>query len=92
MAGFRLRRETSLSRSALRETAAELAAQLEAAHGLRARWEGDDVVAISGAGFEGRLALSDEAVDVSVRLGLLASAFERPLRAEIERYLDQHLG
>lgn len=92
MAAFRLRRETTLSRKDLRRTAAALAAELEAAHGVRAHWESDDLVAIRGAGFEGRLALEDEAVEVSVRLGLLASAFERPLRAEIERYLDAHLS
>jgi len=92
MASFRLRKATTQSRPELRATAAALAAELEAAHGVQARWESDDVVAIRGAGVEGRLVLADDAVEVSVRLGLLASAFQGPLKAEIERYLDAHVS
>ena len=92
MPSFRVRKATTQPRSELRETASALAAELEAAHGVRARWEGDDVVAIRGAGVEGRLTLDDDAVEVTVRLGLLASAFQGPLRAEIERSLDEHVS
>jgi hypothetical protein len=34
----------------------------------------------------------DGLIDVSVRLGLLASMFEGVLRDEVQRYLDTHVS
>jgi putative polyhydroxyalkanoate system protein len=92
VATIRLHKATTMPRRELRATAAELAAELEAAHGVRAHWESDDEISIRGAGFEGRLLLAADAVEVTVRLGLLASAFREPVRAEIQRYLDEHVS
>ncbi len=70
--------------------AVRLAKSLERQHGVRSRWEGD-TVRIKGAGVDGRLSFHDDLVDVSVKLGLLASAFQGVLRAEVQRYLDEHV-
>lgn len=90
MAGFQIRKPHSMEKEALREAAQELASQLEAEHGVRARWEGD-CVRIRGAGVDGRLTLSDDYVLVSVELGLMASAFKGVLRSEVQRFLDEYV-
>lgn len=92
MSGFHLSKTHSMPRDELRATARALADRLEAQHGMRAQWQGDDVVAIRGSGVEGRLSIDDRRVDVDVKLGLLASAFQGRLRAEIQRYLDDNIS
>lgn len=91
MAGFRLTKAYTMPKQDLREAAEDFARQLEREHGVRSRWQGD-TVQIKGAGVDGRLSIEDGVVDVSVSLGLLASAFKGMLRAEVQRYLDEHVS
>ncbi len=90
MPGFRLSKPYTMPRDELREAAEGLALQLERQHGVRSRWEGD-TVSIKGAGVDGTLSIEDNVVDVSVKLSLLASAFQGVLKAEVQRYLDEHV-
>lgn len=92
MAQFRISRSHTLSRDALRLRARELARDLEREYGVRANWDNPDRVSIRGSGVTGDLSIHDDRLDVDVRLGLFASAFQKPLRAEIERFLDEHVG
>ncbi|MFN2287075.1 MAG: polyhydroxyalkanoic acid system family protein [Chromatocurvus sp.] len=92
MSTFHVSKSHSMPREELRETARALADRLRAQHGMRASWQGDDVVAIKGSGFEGRLSIDDQQIKVDVRLGMLASAFQGRLRAEIQRYLDDNIS
>jgi putative polyhydroxyalkanoate system protein len=91
MAGFQIRRPYTMDRAALRQAAEGLARELERTHGVRARWNGDQV-SIRGAGVDGRLTLAEGEVVVSVELGLLASPFKNALRSEVQRYLDEHVS
>ena len=91
MAGFRLTKPYTMPKEDLRQAAQRLADRLEREHGVRSRWEGDSV-RMKGDGIDGKLSFHDGLVDVSVRLGLLASAFQGPLRAEVQRYLDEMIS
>ena len=91
MAGFRLTKPYTMTKEEVRRAAEGLAASLEQQHGVRARWQGDSV-RIKGAGVEGELSFHDGVIDVSVRLGLLASAFKGVLRDEVQRYLDEYIS
>ncbi|MCP5146821.1 MAG: polyhydroxyalkanoic acid system family protein [Pseudomonadales bacterium] len=90
MAGFRLTKPYTMSKEEVRSAAEGLATSLEREHGVRSRWEGD-TVRITGAGVDGHMSFHDGVIDVSVRLGLLASMFEPVLRSEVQRYLDTHV-
>ena len=90
MAGFRLTKPYTMSKEEVREAAMGLADSLEREHGVRSRWDGD-TVRITGAGVNGQMSVHDGLIDVSVRLGLLASMFEPVLRSEVQRYLDTHV-
>ncbi len=72
----------------LREAAQQLAEKMERKHGVRSSWQGD-CLRIRGSGVDGELSFANGVVDVSVKLGLLASAFRKPLQAEVQRYLDE---
>jgi putative polyhydroxyalkanoate system protein len=90
MPGFRMTKPYTMPKEELREAAQGLALSLEQQHGVRSRWEGDSV-RIKGAGVDGKLTFHDNLIDVSVTLGLLASAFQGILKAEVQRYLDDHI-
>ncbi len=90
MPGFRLSKSYTMPREELRKAAEGLALQLERQHGVRSQWDGD-TVSIKGAGVDGALSIEDSVVDVSVKLSLLASAFQGVLKAEVQRYLDEHV-
>ncbi len=90
MAQFRLTKPYTMPKDELREAAEGLARSLEKQHGVRSRWEGDSV-SIRGAGVDGKLSFHDGLIDVSVKLGLLASAFKGILQSEVQRYLDDHV-
>ena len=92
MSGFNLHKPYTMSEDEVREAAEGLAKQLEQQHRVHASWEGDSVVIIKGSGVDGRLTFHDGNIDVSVKLGLLASAFRGILRKEIQRYLDEHIS
>ena len=91
MAEFRVTKPYTMSKEAVREAAEGLAASLERQHGVRSRWEGD-TVRITGAGVNGQMSFHDGLIDVSVRMGLLASMFEPVLKEEVNRYLDDHVS
>lgn len=91
MGGFRITKPYTMPKEEVREAAQGLAASLERDHGVRSRWEGD-TVRIKGAGVDGQMSFHDGLIDVSVKLGLLASMFEPVLREEVNRYLDTHIS
>lgn len=90
MARFRLTKPYTMCKEEVREAAQGLAENLERDHGVRSRWQGDSV-RIKGAGVDGELSFHDGMIDVSVKMGLLASAFQGVLKKEVQRYLDEHI-
>lgn len=90
MAGFKISKPCTMPREDVREAAEKLAVQLERDFGVRSRWQGDTVY-INGAGVDGCLCIEENQLDVSVKLGLMASMFEAPLRKEVQRYLDEYV-
>ena len=90
MAGFRITKPYTMPKDEVREAAQGLATSLERQHGVRSRWDGDQV-RIKGAGVDGTMSFNDGLIDVSVTLGLLASMFEPVLKEEVQRYLDTNV-
>ncbi|MEH6584460.1 MAG: polyhydroxyalkanoic acid system family protein [Halioglobus sp.] len=91
MAEFRLQKAYSMPKDEVREAAEGLARKLERDHGVHSKWSGD-TVKIKGSGVDGQLSFHDGNIDVSVKMGFLASAFKGVLRSEVERYLDEHVS
>jgi len=91
MAGFKLQKSHSMPREEVREAAEGLAKQLEREHGVRCSWQGD-CVKVKGSGIDGKLTFDDSSIDVSVKLGFLASAFQGVLKREVQRYLDEEIS
>jgi len=80
-----------MSRADVREAAEELAREMKNQYGLSYSWSGD-TARFRSSGVEGVLEVEDDRISVKVKLGILASAFERPLRRAVNEYLDEHVG
>jgi putative polyhydroxyalkanoate system protein len=91
MARFKVSKPYSMSREDVRSAAQELANTLQAEYGMRYRWQGDRA-SFSRSGVDGELNISDDTITLSIKLGMLASAFERPLKQAIHNYLDEHVS
>ncbi len=91
MARFRMTKSYTMHKDEVRAAAEGLAQELEQAHGVKSRWEGDKVK-IKGAGVDGEMSFHDGMIDVSVKMGMLASMFEPVLKQEVRRYLDEHVS
>lgn len=91
MATIQLHRLHSLGLDGARAAANDVAARLRDDFGVTTEWHGD-VLHVGGHGIDGRLTVTDGAVDVHARLGLLARPFRRRLHDEIEEELDRTLA
>ncbi len=91
MGKFSVSQNHTMSKADVREAAEQLAEQLKADHGLKYSWRGD-TAKFSRSGIDGTLRIGDDAIQVDVRLGMLASAFERPLKKAMIEYLEKYLS
>ena len=91
MPGFRVSKPYTMSRDAVREAAEQLAGELRRQHGLRHRWQGDTAT-FSRPGLNGKLSIDNDHISISIKLGLLAAAFEKPLRQAVTNYLDKYVS
>ncbi len=90
MGRFTISKPYTMPRAEVRAAAQELAEQVSRKHDLRPRWEGDSV-SIKGKGVEGSVNFEGDTIDVSVKLGMLASAFEGVFKREVQKYLDENI-
>jgi putative polyhydroxyalkanoate system protein len=90
MSKIHVRQAHKVGRTAARERLAPFESLL-AKYNVKLAWKGDQA-SIQGLGVSGDVALGDDAVDVSVQLGLLAKAAgvdATKLRATIEKRLKE---
>jgi len=86
-----IRRGHALGADEVRRRVDRLATDIGTRFDLRSEWHGDDLE-FRGSGVSGRIAVSEEAVDVDVRLGLALRLMEGTIRQAIENAMDRHLA
>jgi len=91
MARIHITRTHTLGLEAARAATDRVADDLRGEHGVKAHWEGDTLL-VRGTGVRGELAVSDNLVDVKVKLRLAMRPFRRTLEKEINEQLDEHLN
>jgi putative polyhydroxyalkanoate system protein len=87
---MRIQRNHELGKSEARKRVDEVSDELCARYGLRAAWEGDSL-RLNGSGVNACIAVSEQSVDVEVRLGFMLLMMESAIRTSIEDALDAHL-
>ena len=91
MGSFRVSKPHTMNREEVREAAEELARELKNRHGLNYRWQGDSAT-FSRSGLDGKLSIEEDSIELSVKMGMFASAFERPLKKAITEFLDEYVS
>jgi putative polyhydroxyalkanoate system protein len=76
----------SLSLKQAKQAAQKAADDLAEEYDLRSEWEGD-TLHFHRSGVEGRMRVTESAVELDVKLGFLL----RPFRASLEEHIERHL-
>lgn len=90
MSHIHISRSHALGVEAARTAANRVAANLQKDHRLRVHWEGNTLL-VRRMGVKGSLTVSENRVDVHVKLGLSHRPFRSVLEKEINDQLDEHL-
>lgn len=69
----------------------DIAGTLGNQYNLSSNWNGD-CLAFKGSGVDGQIAVTDESIDVDVKLGFALMMLEGTIKTSIEDAMDKHLG
>ena len=86
-----IQRQHSLGKEEARRRVDGISASLAADYNLQSRWDGDELK-FNGSGVSGCIAVSDDCVDVDVKLGFALMMLESTIRSSIEGAMDKHLS
>jgi putative polyhydroxyalkanoate system protein len=88
---MRIRRSHELGMDEARKRADRIAKDLSDEYGVRAEWEGDHMV-VRGSGINGQLLVAEQFIELQVKLGFAMRLMEAPIRAVIEKTIDDELA
>lgn len=88
---MRISRSHELGVDEARNRVVRVAATLEKQFSLKSEWC-DDELHFSGSGVQGQIAVSDNRIELHVRLGFALTMMEGPIRSAIEDVLDEEIG
>lgn len=91
MATVEITREHNLGKETARERAEKLADKLARKLDAKCSWEGDELT-FRRSGADGVIRVSDEVVEVTVKLGLMFTPMAGVVKGEIEKALDKYLA
>ncbi|MEM1054140.1 MAG: polyhydroxyalkanoic acid system family protein [Bacteroidota bacterium] len=91
MADIDISRPHSIGLAAARDAADAVGRQLREEMGARAEWN-ENTLRVRGRGVRGEIQVTDAAVRVTARLGLIARPFRNTIQREIEEQLDRSLS
>ena len=87
---MRVRREHSLGTVEARRRVDDIAADMGTRLNLQSEWRDNDLQ-IKGTGVNGKIAVSEDAIEVQVELGFALILMENSIRVAIEDAMDNHL-
>ena len=75
----------------LRGDLVELAEKLGEQYQLECDWQSDDCLNISRSGVDGRLMVGEQEIELTLKLGMLMSAFKGVIETEIKSFIAEHI-
>ena len=88
---MRISRAHNLSADEARSRINEVASSLERQFSLRSEWRGDQLM-FTGRGVNGQIDISDEHIELNLKLGFALMIMEGSIRSAIEDVLDKEIG
>lgn len=87
MSQIHINREHPFSIAEARERVEGLRSKLKAKLGINSQWQGDELL-FKGSGATGKITVTEQDIDVKIKLGLLMSALAPTLKEKISQGLD----
>ena len=88
---MRIRRRHNFALDDARNRVDQMAEELERRFRLRSEWRGDKLV-FNGGGANGDVSITEQDIELNVRLGFALKIMEPTIRAAIEETLDEQIG
>jgi putative polyhydroxyalkanoate system protein len=88
---MRIRRRHNLGLAEARKRADRIAEDLKDQFSVTAQWQGD-ALHVQGKGVSGQLLVDEHNVELQVNLGFALKLMEAPIRAFIEKTIDEELA
>ena len=88
---MRIRRRHNLGLAEARKRADRIAEDLKEQFSVTAQWQGD-AMHVKGNGVSGQLLVDEHNVELQVKLGFALKLMEAPIRAVIEKTIDEELA
>ena len=88
---MRIRRNHNLGIEEARKRADLIARDLQGQFSLRSDWRGD-ALHVKGNGVDGELHVTEDMIELNVRLGFALRLMEGPIRSAIESTIDEELA
>lgn len=85
-----IRRDHTLGTEEAKRRVDKVAADLGNRFNLTSRWEGDNL-RFTGSGANGRIAVTDDNVEIQIRLGLTLMMLEGAIKLAIENSIDEYI-
>ena len=87
---IRIHRDHELGKDEARRRVDDISEELCDTYGLRSSW-GGDTLKLEGGGVNCRIVVTDDSLEVNLRLGLALSMMKSVIRTSIENAMDEHL-
>ena len=91
MSDIRITRAHKRSKDQVRQLAEGIAAQLADEYQVQYEWVGD-AIQFKRSGVSGTIAINDQDIDVTAKLGMLVKPFKAKIASGIEEFLDTRLA
>ena len=88
---MRIHRRHNLGLAEARKRADRIADDLRNQYSVKAQWQGDSMH-VQGNGISGQLLVDEHNVELRVKLGFALKLMEAPIRAFIEKTIDEELA
>lgn len=91
MATIQINHPFTMPHQELREGLDKLVSRLVEQFQLDCEWDSEDSLCFSRTGADGRVAIGEDEIELTVNLGMLMSAFRTTIEREIRDFIDEHI-
>ena len=88
---MKIRREHSLGSEEARRRVDKIAADMGSRLNLSSEWHGD-ALQVTGSGVDGTIAVSEDAIEIQIKLSFALKFMEDSILSAIESTIDKHLA
>jgi len=91
MASIQIKQAFTMPYDELKEGLDQLAGKLGRQYQLDCNWDSEDCLCFKRSGADGQINIGDQEFELTVKLGMLMSAFKGTIEQEIQGFIDEYI-